>query len=60
MYLQPFPSGDVGLVIGGLRRGYFYKTMGAGKTIHKIQKEKNTDFSIMFFLCVRKRSKTFC
>ncbi len=45
MYLQTFLSGDVGLVIGDLRGlVFFIKTIDAGKTIHKIQKGKSTDF----------------
>ncbi len=62
MYLQTFLSGDVGLVIGDLRGlVFFIKTMGAGKTIHKIQKGKNTVFFYHVFpMCVRKWAKTFC
>ncbi len=53
MYLQTFLSGDVGLVIGDLRGlVFFIKTMGAGKTIHKIQKGKNTVFLSCFpYVC---------
>ncbi len=54
MYLQTFLSGDVGLVIGDLRGlVFFIKTMDAGKTIHKIQKGKSTDFLSCFsYVCV--------